>query len=70
MRPFVQSLAKAGFTKPLAIAAELNRRVVAPQCAEDRSYRSVKNLLDRLAEVASRHPPLWLREALNFALNS
>jgi hypothetical protein len=41
-----------------AIAEEPNRRAVAPQHAETWSYRSVKNLLDRLEEMASRKLPL------------
>jgi hypothetical protein len=54
MRPTIFALREAGFVKHEAIAAELNRRAIAPQRAGIWTVSMVKNLVNRLKEMASR----------------
>jgi len=54
MRPRINALYDAGFIGCEAIASELNRRRIAPQRSETWTARSVRNLLNRLVDIAER----------------
>ncbi len=54
MRPVLDGLREAGFIKHDAIAAELNRRAIAPQRSGLWSTNMVKHLLYRMKEMEER----------------
>jgi hypothetical protein len=54
IRPTIIALHDAGFVKNDAIAAELNRRAIAPQRSGTWSVSMVKNLLARLKDMDTR----------------
>jgi hypothetical protein len=50
--PTLTALQAQGFTKPEALAAELNRRSIAPQRGEGWTSGAVRSLLIRLDNIA------------------
>ena len=53
-RPTIDALQKQGFTTYGALATELNRRGVAPQRSRSWNDASVRNLIQRLRDMARR----------------
>src|SRR5262249_26988450 len=55
MRPLLATLQSAGFVKPAAVAAELNRRNIATARGEPWTESVVKHLRYRLQDIAERN---------------